>query len=363
MSLRILELGINALQKGSAAEGCRLIRVALKSDELTPEMRSAAYLWLAEAQTDLQQKRMYYSAAVRADPSNAEARARLQQLMTVQLPPALPGMGYTAQQPASAAGQQVNVAEYVARIIGGPNGPGTAFFCGEGGLLATTRYVIGGAERVTVDLHIGQQLNGTVVRSFPEMDIALVSVEYAPPGALPITPLPGVPDDVPLVVISYEGEMRQGKQRPTQRRMAGHWIPTTFTSLPDAGGDLLFDDRSSLVGMMTRNTSRASGHLYGVHIGAVRRCVEWYQREAAERRVYCPTCGAVSRAGAAGFFYCETCGGTLPAARHVTRYPVPQADAFYAPNAVRCTNPNCGALAPFYSGRCLRCGRPQASHA
>ncbi len=71
--------------------------------------------------------------------------------------------------------------------------------------------------------------------------------------------------------------------------MAAHWIPTTATRLIDAGGNPIFDDKNYLVGMMTKNTSRTSGHMFGVHVAAIRRMVEQYSREAqAEKRIYCP---------------------------------------------------------------------------
>ncbi|MFN8451339.1 MAG: hypothetical protein U0521_22845 [Anaerolineae bacterium] len=81
-------------------------------------------------------------------------------------------------QPAPQAG--VNVADHVAHIIGGPNGPGTAFFVAQEGVLATTRHVVGGLQQVTVELHIGRQLPGYVVRAYTELDLTLIRVEHNP---------------------------------------------------------------------------------------------------------------------------------------------------------------------------------------
>ncbi|MFN8451338.1 MAG: hypothetical protein U0521_22840 [Anaerolineae bacterium] len=58
----------------AATPKARLIRIAIKSGELSPSMRAIAYLWLAETQTDPQQKRAGYSEALAADPNSAEAR-------------------------------------------------------------------------------------------------------------------------------------------------------------------------------------------------------------------------------------------------------------------------------------------------
>ncbi len=360
MSQRMLEMGIAAVQRGSAAEGARLIRIAIKSGELSPQMRAIAYLWLAETQSDPQQKRVSYGEATAADPNNAEAQKRLASLLTAQLPSSVLATVQTAQvSPAQAAAQPgINLADYVAHVIGGPNGPGTAFFVAQNGILATTRHVVGGLQQVTVELHVGRQLPGTVIRAYTDLDLTLIYVEYSLPALLPITPMPVVADNTPLTIIAYDGESIRSAQRPTNRVMPTYWIPTTATRLVDAGGDPIFDERNYLVGMMTRDTSRTSAHMFGLHIAAIRRMVDAYLTESqGERRVYCPDCGNASRAAGAGFFYCEQCGATIPQAQNVNRYPIPQADAYYQPNHVHCTV--CGSTGGIYNGVCLRCGQPQ----
>jgi ribosomal protein L37AE/L43A len=368
MTFRSLELGISALQAGSTAEGARLIRIALKSGKLTDDLRAIAYLWLAEIETDPARKRAFYNDALSADPSNQEARQRLAWLLSSQLPPlptSAPAQtftsGATVMQPSVAhTGMPMpsfNVADHVANIIGGPNGPGTAFFVSPDGILATTRFVVGSSDRVTVELHIGRQLTGYVLRALPEYDLAFIQIDHRLDAVLPITPMPRVPDEAPMIAVTYAGEMQRGRQRPTRRALANQWIPTTFTNLADAGGDPIFDERNYLVGMMTRNTGRRSAYFYGVHIAAIRRSLETFVLEAQmEHRVYCPACGAHSRAGGAGYFYCEGCGSVLPAAQHMRRYPVPQAEAYYTIGGAQCMR--CGARVGFYKGHCLCCGQP-----
>ena len=368
MSHRTLEMGIAAVQRGSPAEGARLIRIAIKGGELSPQMRAIAYLWLAETQADPQQKRATYGDALAADPANVEARQRLASLLTSQLPaaPVLasptttttqthPVVAAQTVQPQQAA---VNIADHVAHIIGGPNGPGTAFFIAQEGILATTRHVVGGMQQVTVELHIGRQLPGVVVRAYTDLDLTLIHVDHNPGSLLPITPQPRVADETPLSIVTYNGEIIRSAERPTNRVLAAHWIPTSATKLLDAGGNPIFDDKNYLIGMMTRNTSRTSGHMFGLHIAAIRRMVDTYLREArAEARVYCPHCGNNSRAVGAGYFYCEQCGSATPAAESMARYPIPQAEAFYESGRVRCTA--CNSTAGIYNNVCLRCGQPQ----
>jgi ribosomal protein L40E len=77
--------------------------------------------------------------------------------------------------------------------------------------------------------------------------------------------------------------------------------------------------------------------------------------QAQQNRVYCHSCGGVSRAAAAGGFYCEICGATMPFAEDHQRISTPQMAMFYQENdPTTCTN--CGARAGFHNGLCLRCG-------
>ena len=379
MSYRSLELGINAVQAGHLEEGARLLRIAVKSGDLTPQLRAVAYLWLAETKTDIQHKRACYNEALVADPGNDDAQQRLTHLLASQLPPmpdTLPEetpsepVAYTAQTPPQtlpspppytpqpAAPYTTNIGEHIVGVFNGPNGPGSGFFVApQAGLLATTRYVAGGTERLTVEIQPGRQIPGYVVRSFPDADLALLRVEYGPGTSLPVTPLPRVPDNAPLMVAPYQRPIVSGTQRATKRALAAHWIPTDFTAWADAGGAPLFDSNYYLVGMATQNTARNSGHYFALHIAAIRTRADAYLAEAqAENRAYCPTCGGGSKAGLLGYFYCETCGSVIPTARHVQRFPVPQAEALYETSRIRCTR--CGAQAGFHRGRCLRCGQP-----
>jgi hypothetical protein len=339
------------------------VRIALNDPALTPDVRAIAWVWLAETSSETAFRRACYTAALEAQPGSADIRARLDALDTLPTPTAPRASGtYPAQAAASAAAparaaSAPSAADHLLAVIDGPNGTGTAVCVTPDGILATTRRVIGGLEQVTIAQPGGAQSYAAVIRSFPEMDLALLQAASPPPALLPITPLPRVPDDAPLAAISADGTVIRATQRPTRRALAPHWIPTTFTSLPDAGGAVLFDDRMHLVGIMTHCFSLASStYLYGIHISAIRRAAEHARAEAAgERLRYCPNCGVGSRAIGLGYFYCEVCGAVSSEARAVRRYPVPVAAAFYEPGGrARC--PQCNATVGAHAGRCLRCG-------
>ena len=417
-----VEQGIAAIQAGNVAEGERLLKIALREPDLTGPMRAIACLWLAETTADPQAKRTYYDAALDADPGNAQVRQRVDGWKATQLmppppastptpgyamppvtgdtgrgfatpppPPTLPGAGnllqpptvpgqaanpYAPQQPAYAPaitpqpGSIPQVAQQaaagsgmyrIAAIIGGRNGPGTAFFIAREGLLATTRYVIGGLDQVDVQLETGRQLRGIVVRAFPEVDLAFVYVEQATNDLIPFTPLPTVPDDMPLTLVSANGQITHGRQRKTKRVLAPQWFPTDITMLPDAGGCPVLDDKHFLVGMITRNTTSTSSYVFGLHINTIRQYMETFRQESMSGgRVYCPHCGYYSQATAGGGYYCELCGGIAIQAEQLVRFRQPQTERFYLENS-NFTCMHCGATVGAHKGACLRCGRTPGS--
>lgn len=380
MPFRSMEQGIAAIQAGNLQEGARLLRIALKSDLLTGSLRATACLWLAETGNDTEFKRTCYQEALSADPNNQDARQRLAALLASQLPPQPSPAAYTpppatpvytppvvpgtepltpAQPTAPGIYQATPTPSYrIAGVIGGPNGPGTAFFVAREGLLATTRYLVGGLEHLTVELENRRQLLGRVGRTFPEVDLAFIHIEQPVSDLMPMSPMPQVPDNARLRAVSYTGQAAAGKKRATKRILAAHWFPTDIPKPPDAGGNPVFDENHYLLGMLTKNIDRSSGCVYGLHIAAIYRLVEQFRQEMSTNRnaVYCPGCGSLSRAAAAGGYYCEVCGSTMPQAQNITRLSQPQLVGFYFENS-RITCTQCGANVGFHNGKCLRCGQ------
>jgi hypothetical protein len=402
MTYRNVEQGIAAIQAGNVEEGARLLKIAIREPDLANAMRAIACLWLAETTTDAQAKRTYYNDALAADPNNPQIRQRVEAWMASHLmpptppvpppqsvpmppgatpppqPPVLPGTGgmfqtqpvapqgnlYAPQQPAPyapiAPAPQTPTAGGMYRIAmvdGGPNGPGTAFYIAREGLLVTTRYVVGGLNQLTIYLETGKQLPGYVLRAFPEVDLAFIYVEQPTNDLIPFTPLPSVPDEVPLMIVSANGQVLRGKRRNTKRVLAPQWFPTDITSLPDAGGCPVLDDKHYLIGMITRNTTSTSSYMFGLHINAIRQYLETFRQESASgARAYCPHCGYYSQAPAAGGYYCEACGGIALQAEPLVRFRQPQTDRFYQEYS-NFTCIHCGATAGAHKGACLRCGR------
>jgi hypothetical protein len=379
MSSRTLELGIQSIRNQQMDEGARLIRIALKGD-LDDRVRAAAYLWLAETRPDADFKLDCYRQAQQYDPTNTEISKRISALMTAQLPPtstqtipAAPispptASAAVASTPGSAlglpdvfAGQpplDINVFQNVLAISGGPNGVGAGFFISAQGVVATTRFVAGINTQLTVTLNTGQQLYGVVVRSFPAYDLAFVRVNAVVRQPLQFAASPVLMDNTPLLVIDSTGQGTRSTKRATRQETLPHWIPTNLTDLGDAGGDPIYDERGTLLGMMTRNAFRTNNLLYGLSIIMIAQLYDAYVMEARQlgaSATYCPFCGALSRAAQVGAFYCECCGAVLPQFVTVARYPISgqQTAALYNETHPPCAR--CGARVGKYKNKCLRC--------
>jgi S1-C subfamily serine protease len=381
MSVLSIEQGIAAIQAGRLDEGARLLKIALRDTSIAGPMRAAACLWLVETLTDPAEKRRYYEEALQADPSNPQVKQRVEAFLATQpplpptpsappgipMPPTLPGMPtsspFAPAQPAPLTptafitpAQSAPAASAIVMIVGGPNGNGSGFYVAREGLIATSRLVVGGADQVRVQFANGAQINGQVVRAFPEYDLAFIYVEqHMEP--LPMSPLPSLPPEAPIRALSGDGRIMTGKRRSTKRALTQHWFPTDIKDVVDAGGGPVLDGQNMVVGMITQNTASTSGYVFGLASGTIRRLMEHFRQESAQGgRVYCQQCGHFSMALAAGGYYCEQCGGLTPRAEGIIRFPQPQLQGYYfVVNSSSC--PHCHAAVGFHNNTCLRCGQ------
>jgi len=394
MPFRIMEQGIEAVRQGNKVEGARLLKIALNNAQLQGALRATTYLWLAETRADIKEKIECHRQALESDPNNEKIRSRLARLLEMDLPsfdtpddnlPTGASTGFTPPSgmyvptdvppPAVPANQPPVITNQMADglapkrkrksfyrmvgIIGGPNGLGTGFFVNSDGLVATTRFVVGGATRVTIELEAGHRLQGRVVRSYPEIDLAFIETDFHVHDLLPFSLQPTIPDNTPLTAVSYSGKVMTGQRRISVSDLREEWFTTTIHHTIDAGGNPVFDENNTLVGMLTRNANRTSVYFFGLSIHAITRYVHHFQHESRDSgtRSYCPSCGYLARAGALGGFYCEMCGSVLPEKADDTRFPlaIPQLDGVYGENIHR-KCPKCQARAGFFNSVCLRCG-------
>ena len=87
MVSRNLDQGIKAIQDGNHEQGARLIKIALREQTLSPENRAMAFVWLAEAQQNVEEKIASYRSALQIAPNNEAAQQRLNFYLSQQLPP------------------------------------------------------------------------------------------------------------------------------------------------------------------------------------------------------------------------------------------------------------------------------------
>lgn len=243
-------------------------------------------------------------------------------------------------------------------VLGGPNGRGVGFFLTYDGLLATTRLAVGGESHVRVDLADGTALTGTVVRSFPEFDLALLKTEARLNQLYNITQMPTLADGTPIFVVTHEGQFVQTQKRGTRHQTQPHWFPTLINQLPGAGGNPIVDNQNVLVGMLTCNARRSTRYFYGLHISKIYQCAEQYAQETKMHTgdsAYCYSCGIMSRAPAFGGYYCENCGEVLSYAESMRRIPQPNLVSLYRENTQRPCE-RCQSSVGYYRGKCLRCG-------
>ena len=388
-SYQSMQQGIQAVQSGNRAEGERLLRYALKDPALSGRLRATALNWLAEISSNNEEKIAHFNEALSADPQNDWAEEHLAELLKPMRSPSAPPPPLTlpesenplvvpppptpiyvppsreSRPPApppvipeqSAPAQPVKHLEVVG-ILGGPNGPGSGFFLTSDGIIVTTRYVIGPADHMTVELEAGHQLSVPVIRSFPEIDVALLNMSQTVSALAPVSPVEEIPENAPITIMSYGKSQISGRRRETGRTMAAHLFPTDIVQLNDAGGGPVFNDRQQVVGMITRNISSSSAYVYGVHMAAIRRCLDSYRYEinSVADRVYCTSCGYASAVASEGGFYCECCGTVMPRAQNQLRAQTPYMAALYGENSYTpCTV--CAARVGFYEGLCLRCGQ------
>jgi hypothetical protein len=393
-----MQQGIKAIEAGKKDEGARLLRYALRDGTLRGRVRATALNWLADATSDREEQIRLFNEVLALDPDNDYAQERLAELLTppkphhpplppdtlpgvaVELPPSLPDEKISAlvapppptpvyvppgtirptttPEIAAPAAPPMKQDYYVVGILDGPNGPGSGFFLTVDGLIVTTRYVVGARESVTVELEPGRQVVGQLLRSFPDIDVALIQVRQPVRDLLPLSPFDDIPANAALMVMPYQRDKLAGRRRDTGRALAPHFFPTDILQVSDAGGAPVFNDRQQVVGLITRNISSSSAYVYGVHIAAVRRCHAIYQHElrSVQNRVYCASCGYASAAATVGGFYCECCGTIMPQARDQTRQHTYSMAALYGENT-HPPCPHCGAQIGTYQGTCLRCGR------
>ena len=348
-----LRRAIELMQNGRVDEAARQLRRLADEPALDAKGRAAAYVWLAEAQDDIELRRRSLERALQLDPANVQIRQGLDKLLALPAQPEhLPMMPGPAESRI-----KLEQAPPVLGLRGGRNGFASGMFVSRDGLLATTSYAVGSAEEVSLHLGNGRQVMARALRRYPAYDLAFLAAAVELPRA-PSPPPPAlVAENAAFVALSYAGASLRGMLVANSNGTREPWLNTTVApeQLPDAGGNPLIDERGQPLGIMTRNLG-SGGHACALKMSHVLALAEQLRRdrEMMPDAGYCMSCGAMARAPLFGGRTCETCGARLAASPSKE----PQRDQLmqlYGENAgPPCRQ--CGARLSPYAGRCLRCG-------
>lgn len=354
-----LRQAIQMMQNGQAEAAVTQLNRLANSPALDAKARAAAYVWLSESRADRDFKLRCLERALELEPENAQIRQGLKQLRAP--PNHLPML---REERANA--RHLRQTPAVVGIDGGANGLASAACIGDG-LIATTSYAVGGALAVVAHFQGERQMNGVVVRRYPQQDLALISTTFRLARKPAIAPPAATANSLTVSAYSVTGARLRGQTNVADRALPAHWLATDIhpIQIPDAGGNPLYDGQSQFIGLLTRNRDSA-GRALAIKVARILALAEAYRRERKllPHAGYCSACGSLTQAGRFGGGACETCGAALPAeGRRPTSAPDREALAqLYGEEAAQpCVH--CGTTAGAYSGRCLRCGRTTAARA
>lgn len=358
-----LRQAIQMMQNGQAEAAANQLNRLANSPALDARARAAACVWLAESRADRNFKVRCLERALEHEPDNSQIRLGLQELRSA---PAQPSHLPIMRQERDSA-RPLQRTPRVVGIDGGANGRAGAAFIDGDGLLATTSYAVGGAPRVTVLISGEQEMPGTLVRRYPQHDLALIATPLSLERKPAIAPPSVVAENLTFTAYSARDTRLRGQLRRADRGLPSQWLATNIhlIQMPDAGGNPLYDAQGQLIGLLTRNSDRSDAAL-AIKIARVLALAEAYRRERQllPHTGYCLACGARTQAGRYGGSACETCGAALTADR---RRPssAPNRNALHQLYGEKAAQPciHCRATVGEYDGRCLRCGQRQTSSA
>lgn len=341
---KILLKAIDLIKTGKKDIGERILYDVIKHSESSHKMRTVAYWWLAEGQNDTHLRIEYLKKALEYDPSNSELKSRLNNILasptqqssqnlpasqlvfldeienmestrtspfTIDESETMPSVNtpFNLQQQASGVAK----APLVVGIYQGSDNTGTGIFVSIGGIIATTRDVVGENDMVTIKFGGGRFQPASVVRTYPELDLTLMqaAVSWDQIWTTPTEPL--IPNNEVLTIQSFKGTQR-GLKRSTQNGIAKHWIETSIDimQVPDAEGAAILDSKKHLVGLLTYHHNHQTHFAYGLHISYIYACVKQYELERSQmpNTDCCTSCGTVTSIQQNNGYYCNVCGAT-----------------------------------------------------
>lgn len=310
---REIDTALYELQHGHTEPARERLRRIIRTPSNPRQDRAQAWVALADAFFTTVEKRVCLTMAMELDPQNPEAYKRLSRL-TMPPPPGMAPPRPTAPLSALPRAAKTPLVGYFPTIgiFDGPNGAGTGFFVTEGGLVATTRHVVGGCLNVTLEFSPGQRARGSVVWSSATIDLALIETQYSVSSLMNLASGVSVLTDQYVTAHFYGNQAIQGRGRASHSRIPEGWFGTDIESVWDAGGSPITNRDNAVIGMLTRNHTRSSAALFGLSLATIlayAQRVESRLMDSLPRR-YCPSCGQ-SAWMELNAFYCHHCGASF----------------------------------------------------
>lgn len=307
---RTLEAALIDIREGRQDYARRNLWALIRQNGVSAAYRADAFVALAQTYFTQAEKRACYGEALLHAPGHPEAVRGLGQLAMPPAPAAKPGI----KPPPPPPSNRPELVEFfpVVGVIVRPDHIGSGFFVSADGLLATTRHVVEACEKVTVELAPQRQVVGEVVWSSPALDLALVKTPYNVQSLLALNPAASVMPGQPLSIHTYQQEVLYAQLRQSGRVLPPEWFPTDLSAVWDAGGGPILNRDNAVVGMLTRNCSRTTPHVYALGLRAILEAVKLYQTQATDglQRRYCPSCGQRGWKDAAEVA-CPLCGSAF----------------------------------------------------
>lgn len=177
--------------------------------------------------------------------------------------------------------------------VGAGEGFGSGFFVTRSGLVLTNAHVVGSAKTVSVVLHDGRRLTGTVVeKGSNDLDVALVQVPLDDAPAL-------TTDGAQLRVGAWVGAVGHGAGAVwtfstgmlSNIYPSGAERPVFQTQIPlnpgNSGGPI-FDAKGQVLGLVTAGLKEATAINFGISMDVARRALERLSDACACVRVTAP---------------------------------------------------------------------------
>jgi hypothetical protein len=148
-------------------------------------------------------------------------------------------------------------------INGGTFGNGTGFFISYNGLIATSLNCVGVEKEVEVALLDGRRLEGRVMYSFPNLDLAFVKAEVRLDRLLSIREGTSLPLDTYIIAVTHSGfGLRSRVVSLYDNPIMQTRISTFINHILDTGGNPVFaGEHNWLIGMLTSQKT-AKGYYY-----------------------------------------------------------------------------------------------------